>query len=116
MSWTLSTTGGTELAKVLNFTPSLDRAKITSRLMGGGYLVQTVGTPTQRPTVNIVVESMDALRAVNAAEAEGALLDVTYRDTTYRGYIMAAPKWTPIIRGRVYSAPLDFGVTEEVSP
>ena len=116
MSWTLSTTAGEELAKVLNFTPALDRAKITSRLYGGGYLVQTVGTPTQRPAVNIVVESMDALRAVNAAEAAGALVDVTYRGTTYRGLIMAQPKWTPIIRGSVYSAPIDFGVTEVISP
>lgn len=112
MNWTLSTLAGEELAKVLNFTPALDRTKIVSRLFGGGYLVQTVGTPSQRPTVNILVDSMDALRAVNAAEAAGAELRITYNGATYTGFIMAAPKWTPIIRGRVYSAPIEFGVTE----
>lgn len=115
MNWTLSIPDGEELAKVLNFTPALDRAKTVSRLYGGGYLVQTVGAPAQRPTVNILVDSMDKLRAVNEAEAACTLLRLTYRETTYEGYILAAPKWTPVIRGSVYTAPVEFCVTGEVS-
>lgn len=115
MSWNLSTPEGEELAKVLNFTPALDRVKNVTRLYGGAYLAQTFGTPAQRPTVNILVETMDALRAVNEAEAACTVLDLTYNGTTYQGYIYAAPKWTPVIRGRVYTAPIEFCVTGEVS-
>lgn len=115
MSWNLTTENGAELAKVLNFTPALDRAKIMNRLYGGGYLVQTIGTPSQRPAATILVETMDALRAVNEAEASGAMLRLTYRETTYIGYIVDAPKWTPVVRGSVYTAPITFGVREEVA-
>lgn len=115
MNWTLKTTAGTELAKVLNFTPALDRAKVLTKLYGGGYLAQTMGEPALQPTVNILVESMAQLRAVNAAEAECALLRLSYAGSTYVGYIVAAPVWTPIVYGKVYTAPITFAVTEEVS-
>ena len=113
MSWTIKNADGEELAKVLNFTPALDRAKILTRLYDGSYLAQTVGQPSKRPALNILVESMDALRAVEAAEAGCALLTVTYQDTEYIGYLVDAPKWTPVIRGRVYTAPVNFAVMEE---
>lgn len=114
MSWKLTTENGTELAKVLNFTPALDRAKILSRLYDGSYLAQTVGTPAHRPAATILVESMDALRAVNEAEASCALLRLTYRDETVTGYIVDAPKWSPVIRGSVYTASIVFAVRTEV--
>ena len=110
MSWTLSTEAGVELAKVLNFTPALERTKILTRLYGGAYLAQTVGQPSERPTANIVVESMAALESVNEAEASCALLRLSYAGKIYTGYIAAAPKWTPIIRGRVYSAAIQLAV------
>lgn len=115
MSWILTTEGGDELAKVLNFTPALDRTKIITKLYGGGYLAQTVGTPAKRPTVNILVDSMELLRAVEAAEAACTRLRLTYRETTYVGYIFDKPKWSPVIRGRVYTAPIEFAVLEEVA-
>ena len=113
MSWNLTTENGAELAKVLNFTPALDRTKIITKLYGGGYLAQTVGEPAQRPTVNILVDSMDNLRAVEEAEAACTPLLLTYRETTFTGYIYAAPKWSPVIRGKVYTAPIEFAVLEE---
>ena len=115
MSWNLITAGGEELAKVLTFTPALDRAKIVSRLMGGGWLMQTIGTPAPRATANILVDSMDKLRAVNEAEAACTPLRLTYRDTVCTGVIFAAPKWTPVIRGSVYTAPVEFYITEEAA-
>ena len=69
MSWTLTTAAGDELAKVLNFTPALERTKILTRLYDGSYLAQTVGFPSPRPTANIVAESMTALEAVTEAGA-----------------------------------------------
>lgn len=114
MSWNLCTAGGTELAKVLNFTPALERTKILTKLYGGGYLAQTVGEPSQRPTATILVDSLDALRDVNDAEASCALLDLTYREKKYTGYIVDAPKWAAVIRGSVYTAPITFAVLEEV--
>ena len=115
MSWNLTNQSGDELAKVLNFTPALDRTKIITKLYGGKYLAQTVGTPAQRPTATILVESLAELRAVNEAEAACTPLRLTYRETVYIGYIIAAPKWTPVIRGRVYTAPVEFAVLEEVA-
>lgn len=115
MSWNLMQ-DQTELAAVLNFTPALDRAKIVSRLLGGSYLVQTVGTPAQRPTATILVDSMEKLRAVNEAEATGAQLLLTYREKTYTGFIVDAPKWTPVIRGSVYTASISFAVLAEDTP
>ena len=35
MSWNLTNQSGDELAKVLNFTPALDRTKIITKLYGG---------------------------------------------------------------------------------
>ena len=111
----MTTAGGEELAKVLNFTPALDRTKIISKLYGGGYLMQTVGTPAQRPTVTILVDTMEKLRAVEAAEAACTQLRVSYGGMIYVGCIYAAPKWTPVIRGRVYTAAVEFAVLEEVA-
>lgn len=117
MSWNLTTQNGTELAKVLNFTPALDRAKILTRLYGGEYLAQTIGTPAQKPAVTILVDGLAALRAVNEAEATCALLKLTYREKLYTGYIVDVPKWTPVIRGKVYTAPITFAVmSEEAAP
>ena len=113
MSWNLTTEDGAELAKVLNFTPALESAKILTRLYNGDYMAQTVGTPAQRPTATILVDSMDALRAVNEAEATCALLKLTYKETTYTGYIAETPKWTAVIRGRVYTASISFAVRTE---
>ena len=113
MNWNLTTEAGAELAKVLNFTPALDRTKLISKLYGGSYLAQTVGDPALRPTVNILVDSMANLKAVNAAEAACTLLRLTYSGTVYIGYIAAAPKWTPVIRGSVYTASIEFAVMEE---
>lgn len=113
MSWKLSTDSGVELAKVLNFIPALERTKIITKLYGGSYLAQTVGDPASRPTANIVVESMEALKAVNLAEATCELLRLTYNGTVFTGYIVSAPKWTPIIRGRVYSASIQLAVELE---
>ena len=115
MSWNLSTGAGTELAKVLNFTPALERSKIMSKLYGGGYLAQTVGVPSERPAATILVENMAQLRAVNDAEANCAVLRLTYSGVVYIGYIFDKPKWTPVIRGRVYTAPIEFAVLEEVA-
>ena len=113
MSWNLTTENGTELAKVLNYTPALDRAKILSRLYGGSYIAQTVGQPAERPAATILVDSMAQLRAVNEAEATCELLRLTYNGATVVGYIVDAPKWTPVIRGRVYTAPITFAVVDE---
>lgn len=115
MSWTLTTAAGDELAKVLNFTPALERVKILTRLYDGSYLAQTVGEPSSRPTANIVVESMEALEAVNLAEATCEELRLHYNGKIYTGYIVAAPKWTPIIRGSVYSASVQLAVLEEAA-
>ena len=113
MNWNLTTQTGSELAKVLNFTPALERTKILSKLYGGGYLAQTVGDPSKRPAATILVENMAQLRAVNEAEANCALLRLTYSGVVYIGYIVAAPKWTAVIRGSVYTAPIEFAVLEE---
>ena len=115
MNWNLTTEAGVELAKVLNFTPALDRTKILSKLYDGSYLVQTVGDPAKRPAATLLVENMAQLRAVNEAEAPSAVLRLTYSGTVYIGCIVAAPKWTAVIRGRVYTAPIEFVVLEEVA-
>lgn len=115
MNWNLTTSAGVELAKVLNFTPALNRTKIITKLYGGGYLAQTVGEPAKRPAATILVDSMEALRAVEAAEASCELLELTYRETKYTGYIVDAPKWSPVIRGSVYTSPITFAVVDEVT-
>lgn len=111
MDWTLKTEAGVEIAQVLNFTPALERTKIETRLYDGSYNVQTIGAVGFKPTATLLVDSMDKLRAVNAAEAECAVLTLRYRDTDYVGYISGQPSWSPVIRGSVYTAAVKFMVT-----
>lgn len=107
MDWHLDK-DGTELARVLNFTPAAERAKVFTRLLDGSCLAQTIGDVTERAAVTLLVNSMEQLRAVNRAEAECALLTLRYRGTDYQGYLVDKPKWTPVIRGSVYTGAVTF--------
>ena len=110
--WTLKTSSGVEIASVMNFTPASDRTKILTRLYNGQYLAQTIGQVMQRPSVTLLVDSQDKLAAVNAAEAECAVLTLHYKDRDYTGYIVSPPRWTPLERGSIYRATIEFAVID----
>ncbi len=98
---------GEALCQILTFTPALEPNKIISKALDGTLYVQTVGKPAQKATVELFAlrEEMDA---VNLAAVEGALLQLTYRDTEWYGYIEAGPDWEIGVAGMAYTATVTF--------
>lgn len=112
-SWKLSRDSVT-LAQILNFLPSIDQVKVTSKALDGSIYIQTIGTGTKQASVTIFATRTE-MPAVNAAEADGALVSVVYRDKRYLGYIEAAPDWSAVIYGEGYTGSFNLLIDEEVS-
>lgn len=111
-TWKLSRDSVT-LAQILNFLPSVDQVKVTSKALDGSIYIQTIGTGTKQAAVTIFATRAE-MPAVNDAEAEGALVSVMYRDKQYLGYIEAAPDWSAITTGEAYTASFNLLIDEEV--
>ena len=102
----------TVLGQVLSFTTSLEQVKVTSKALDGTVYIQTVGAPTRKAKVS-VFSSREEKDLLDAAEAAGALLTVTYRDKTYFGYIESAPQWQAVYPGKWYNAEITLLIEEE---
>lgn len=98
---------GEALCQILTFTPALEPRKIVSKALNGTLYVQTVGNPVKKAAVELFA-LREELDAVNLAEAEGALLQLTYRNTEWHGYIEAAPDWKIGVAGMAYTATVTF--------
>lgn len=103
----------TVIGQVLTFVKGLEQVKITSKALDGTVYVQTVGTPTQTARVS-VFSSVEEKDLVDAAEAAGEVVQVTYRDVTYLGYIENKPQWQTVYPGKWYNAEITLLIEEEM--
>lgn len=104
--------GNTVLGQVLTFVKGLEQVKVTSKALDGTVYIQTVGTPTHKAKVS-VFSSREEKDLLDAAEASGALIEVTYRDTVYLGYIESALQWQTVHPGKWYNAEMTLLIEEE---
>ena len=100
------------LGQVLSFVEGLDQVKVTSKSLDGTVYIQTVGAPTRKTNVS-VFSSLEEKKHLDTVEASGALIQVTYRDVTYFGYIESKLQWQTVYPGKWYSAELSLLIEEE---
>ena len=100
------------LGQVLSFVKGLDQVKVTSKALDGTVYIQTVGAPTRNAKVSVFC-SREEKDLLDAAEAAGALLQVTYRGVTYFGYIESKLQWQTVYPGKWYSADMSLIIEEE---
>lgn len=104
----------TILGQVLTFVKSLEQVKVTSKALDGTVYVQTIGAPTHTANVS-VFSSREEKDLLDAMEAAGALIDVTYRGVTYSGYIESKLQWQTVHPGKWYNAEMVLLIEEEKS-
>lgn len=104
--------GNEVLGQVLSFVKGLEQVKVTSKALDGTVYIQTVGTPTHTAKVSIF-SSLEEKGLLDSAEASGSLIEVTYRDTVYLGYIESTPQWQTIYPGKWYNAEITLIIEEE---
>ena len=100
------------LGQVLTFVKGLEQVKVTSKALDGTVYIQTVGTPTPKARVS-VFSSLEEKDLLDSIEASGALIEVTYRNTVYFGYIESALQWQTIHPGKWYNAEITLIIEEE---
>ena len=104
--------GNTVIGQVLSFVGGLEQVKITSKALDGTVYIQTVGASTRKATVS-VFSSREEKDILDEAEASGALISVTYKRTTYLGYVESVPQWQAIYPGKWYNAEITLLIEEE---
>jgi hypothetical protein len=102
----------TVLGQVLSFVRGLDQVKVTSKALDGTVYIQTVGAPTHTAKVS-VFSSREEKYLLDAAEAAGARIEVTYRGVRYFGYIESKLQWQTVYPGKWYSAEMSLLIEEE---
>ena len=109
----LQTSDGERLCEIFAESERLERTKIATRLLGGGYLMQTVGTPTRIKELAVRAWSRAEQAAVNTAEASNAVIQAKLGDETVQGWILDAPDWTAVVnRDGIFEASVKFVVIE----
>lgn len=103
---------GNILGQVLSFVKSLNQTKVTTKSLDGTVHIQTIGAPTHTAKVS-VFSSLEEKDLLDSAEASGACVQVTYRDTVYSGYIESALQWQTVYPGKWYSAEMNLLIEEE---
>ena len=99
--------GNTILGQVLSFVKGLDQVKVTSKALDGTVYIQTIGSPTRTAKVS-VFSSREEKDLLDEAEADGELLQVTYRGVIYSGYIESKLQWQTVYPGKWYSAEMSL--------
>ena len=101
------------LGQVLTFVKGYEQVKVTSKALDGTVYIQTVGAPTHNAKVS-VFSSSEEKDLLDAAEAAGALIKVTYRNVTYLGYIESKLQWQTIYPGKWYNAEMVLLIEEAI--
>ena len=102
----------TVLGQVLSFVKGLEQVKVTSKALAGTVYIQTVGAVTHTAKVS-VFSSREEKDLLDAVEAAGAYLQVTYRGVKYSGYIESKLQWQTVYPGKWYSAEMTLLIEEE---
>lgn len=101
------------LAQVLGFIHGIEQSKIVSKALDGTIHIQTIGAGTKHASVAIAC-TREECALIDKAEADGSLVNVTYRDKQYSGYIESALSWSAIIPGEWYKATFRLLILTEV--
>ena len=107
----LQTSDGVRLCEIVSSVEELERDKIASKLYGGGYLMQTVGTPARILTLSLRAWSDAERDAVNEAEAYCTPVAAQLGSTLINGTLLDAPSWTIIVPG-IYEATCKMVVSD----
>lgn len=99
------------IGQVLSFVLGVEQKKIVSKALDGTVYIQTIGSPIQRAEVSVFCSREEKL-LMDHAEASASLIQVTYRDELYLGYIEAAPQWQTSYPGKWYSATITLLIEE----
>lgn len=108
----LQTEAGERICEIVRASEALDRTKITAKLYGGQYLMQTIGTPTRVLNLTLRAWSVSEQQAVNGAEAACAVIAAKLDTQLYMGALLDAPDWNTVIDGRIFEASAKFLVIE----
>ena len=101
------------ICEIVSASASLERAKITNNLYGGGWLLQTVGTPQRVLTLQIRAWTRSEQQAVNEAEAACTVIEAKLGATAVVGAILDAPSWSIVADSGIFEATVKFA---EVTP
>ena len=112
-NYQLQTLEGVRLCEIVSQSTSLDRAKVATRLVGGGWLYQTIGTPSAVHTLNLRAWTRAEQQAVNEAEAACSVIAAKLGSTTVTGVILDAPGWSVISDAGIFETTVQFA---EASP
>ena len=104
----------TAISQVLTFLPNIEQSKIVSKALDGALYIQTIGEGTHFSEVEIL-STRDEKDVVNELAASASLIGVTYRDSTYYGYIEEDVSWDAIIPGEWYKGSFKLLIESEVS-
>ena len=96
------------ICEIVSASASLERAKITNNLYGGGWLMQTVGTPQRVYTLKIRAWTREEQAAVNDANAACAVIEAKLGAKTVVGAILDAPSWSIIVDSGIFEATVKF--------
>lgn len=100
----LRTVAGERLCEIVQAWDGLDRSKAATRLLGGGWLMQTVGASAPYLSARLRAWNLAEQAAVNAAEASGAVLTAQMADRAESVQILDAPSWSVIVDGQIFEA------------
>ena len=101
-------TPAVRICEIVSESESLDRVKLASKLYGGGYLLQTVGTPSVVHTLKLRAWSRTEQSAVNAAEADCTIITAKLGETEILGAILEAPSWSIVSDAGIFEATVKF--------
>lgn len=112
--WKLSK-GSQVLAQVLECVPHVKSQKVIHNALNGALYVQQIGMGSSQLDLTVLVENQEDLLEIDRCNAEGRVLSVYYRGTTYYGLINdEMPEAEANQPGKYYSVTMTFLVSLEV--
>ena len=109
----LQTAEGVRLCEIFASSERLERTKIATKLYGGTYLMQTVGTPTRILDLQIRAWTREEQQAVNEAEAANTAVVAVMDEDTVGGFLLDAPSWSTVVnRAGIFEATVQLVVVE----
>ena len=110
----LQSSEGVRLCEIVSESERLERTKIATKLLDGSYLMQTVGNPTRIKLLHIRAWSRTEQQAVNAAEAENAVLTAVIGEDSFVGCLLDAPDWSIAANAAgIFEADVSFVLLED---
>ena len=91
--------GSKTLGIAIGFKRTFKSLKITTKALDGTLYVQNPGRATEQRKVAAYCDTLEKREDLDTASNNGALLDITWGDKTYKGYIDDDIKWKEWVDG-----------------